>query len=63
MFHYIDRFGCLVDSSEELPDMIPLTEEEYQQELEKLKPSEEEIRAAKEAQLKALLAELYPAEE
>lgn len=47
-------------SNQPLKGYIEMTEEEY---LEAISPSEEEIRAEKEAQLRALMNELYPVEE
>lgn len=60
---YNDTQFCYYASElppKKLDGMIDITEEEY---LEATTPTEQEVRAAKEAQLKALMVELYPAEE
>lgn len=56
-YFYEDDNGGMIFSSEPLTGYTEITEEEY---IQGVTPTEEEIRAAKEAQLRALLAELYP---
>lgn len=61
MFYYKD--GNAVHASTIPLDLPQITEEEYYEILASLEPSEEEIRARKEEELRRLLRELYPEEE
>lgn len=51
-----------MQSTSKLPKGIEITPQEYEQLLVKSEPTEEEIRAQKEAQLSQLIRELYPEE-
>lgn len=67
MIYYYDKENDIYISSESPlifnQNVIRITEEEYLAAITAPEPTEEEIRAEKEAQLRALMAELYPAEE
>lgn len=61
MFYYKQN-GYLFSNSTPLVGLEEITEQEYNRIIESIKPTEEEIRAQKEAQLSQLLRELYPDE-
>lgn len=61
MFYYKNN-GFLYTNSAPLTGMQELTEEEYNEIIKSLEPTEEEIRAQKEAEVVRLLKELYPGE-
>lgn len=62
MFYYKDN-DQLYTSTISLPDLQEITEQEYNTILDSLKPTEEEIKAQKEAQMLQLMHELYPDKE
>ena len=62
--YYYNVNGCLIASVSPFLEADPITEEEYNRLIEEeLKQQEEDIKAEKEAQLQALLKELYPQQE
>ena len=61
MFYYKQN-EYLFSNSTPLVGLEEITEQEYNRIIESMKPTEEEIRAQKEAQLSQLLRELYPDE-
>lgn len=62
MFYYINK-DQYVTSTKPLDNMTLITKEEYEKGIAALQPTEEEIRAQKEALLRQLMLELYPVEE
>lgn len=65
MWYYKTEEGAVLFSTDFIPDYEVISEKEYNQILESIyvPPSEEEIRAQKEEELRRLLQELYPPEE
>lgn len=64
MWYYKTEDGAPLASTDFISGYIVITEEEYNQIIKSIyEPSEEEIRAEKEEQLRQLMAELYPPEE
>lgn len=61
MFYY-KQDGLLYVNPTPLSGMEEITEQEYNEIIESLRPTEEEIRAEKEALVAKLLRELYPEE-
>ena len=59
---YYKNGNAVYASAIPLP-FLEITKEEYDEIMQSIEPTEEEIRAAKEAELKRLLLELYPQEE
>lgn len=62
MFYYKDNQGSYVTSTTILNGLEEITKEEYDEAFIIPEPTEEEIRAAKEAEVARLLRELYPDE-
>lgn len=61
MWYKLD--DILIISEDPIAGAEELTYQEYEEAMKAMEPTEEEIKAEKEAQLRQLLLELYPQEE
>lgn len=63
-YYYIYQGGYVItDEPFYISEYTEITEQEYEEAMKALEPTEEEIRAEKEKELHRLLRELYPQEE
>lgn len=64
-FKYTDGSGYIAcqETPKDTSNLISITQQEYDEYMASIQPTEEEIRAQKEALLRQLMLELYPVEE